>query len=337
MKPNDYPLCQDYVFILYKPDASFGKQHDKASIPKEDYIMQKILHNPKSNAPSVYIPCWLIQVSSNLLSHAAKILYGRLSQWSTEFGTVYRSSNQLAEEIGTTVRSIERHIKELKYVGLIGTFHPQAGGVNHFEFYDHPWMRESIKEQLTYKSSPLDPPSKMAVPPDKVVGTPPSKVADINRKEIKEIKDKTTPAIAVSEKSLLLTLEDMTKDNPHNIDLQMLNEWLLTRKKKKAPLTHTAWSRTNKVMVKLVDYGLNPTDCFEKMVANGWQGMEFRYFEKDMDLKKHNETKERQYEIEKTKQVREEVIAYREIKKQMVVRGEIPNGLKKLKESIGLR
>lgn len=148
----------------------------------------KKIYNPKSHAPSVYIPCWLIQVSTKLLSTNAKMLYGRLAQWSTEEGDVFRSSMQLSEELGTPSRTIERHLKELRDVKLINTLQPQAGGLNHFEFLYHEWMDLPINKHLAYKMPPPaknDPPPKMAGPPAKNGGTPPPKMADINKKEIK--------------------------------------------------------------------------------------------------------------------------------------------------------
>lgn len=150
--------------------------------------MSKKLHNPKSFAPAVYIPCWLIQVSIKLVSHGAKMVYGRLSQWANANGTVFRSVFQLAQELGCSERSIEEYIKELKNSGLIGTYHPQAGGVNHFEFYDHPWMHETINEHLVYKQDKYTPPHPSVVPPTPECGTPPHPSVDINNKEIKEIK-----------------------------------------------------------------------------------------------------------------------------------------------------
>jgi DNA-binding Lrp family transcriptional regulator len=101
-----------------------------------------------------------------------------------------------------------------------------------------------------------------------------------NKKE--DTKDKNTPCGVDNFKGLFLSLENLTADNPHNIDSTLLNEWLVIRKKKKAPLTATAWNRTNKVLARLVEAGLNASDCFERMVASGWQGMEFRYFEQDL-------------------------------------------------------
>ena len=150
--------------------------------------MPRKLHNPKSHAPAVYIPCWLIQVSVKKLTLGAKMTYGRLSQWANATGQVYRSARQLAEELGCSYRSIEEYLKELRKVELIGTYHPQAGGVNHFEFYDHPWMHEPIKEQLTYKDDKFTPPHDSVVPSTLSCGTPPHYGVVINKKEIKEIK-----------------------------------------------------------------------------------------------------------------------------------------------------
>lgn len=167
----------------------------------------KKLFNPKSHAPAAFIPCWLLQVSISFITPGSKLLYGRLSQWSNATGKVYRSTYQLSQELGTSTRQIERQISELKKLGLIGTFHPQAGGINHFEFYEHDWMFEEINDNLVYKS---DPPPSMSVPPDIHGGTLPTYKADINIKEIKEIKDLIS--IPDSSKSGKNKIKDYQKD-----------------------------------------------------------------------------------------------------------------------------
>ncbi len=171
------------------------KQPFKTILFSRGIGMIKKLHNPKSYAPAVYIPCWLIQVNIKLLSNGAKMLYGRLSQWASSDGTVYRSIPQLSEELGCSERSIEEYLRELKNVKLIGTFHPQAGGINHYEFYDHEWMREPIKEQLTYKEDKFTLPHPSVVPTTSECGTPPHPSVDINIKEIKVNKITNKPPI----------------------------------------------------------------------------------------------------------------------------------------------
>lgn len=153
---------------------------------------ERKLHNPKSHAPAVYIPCWLIQVASTLLSYAAKIVYGRLSQWSTTKCTVHRSLDQLSQEIGMNRRSLERILKELRDVGLIGTYQAEAGGVNHYQFYYHPWMHEPINEHLVYHESYLQAAPAKVVPPRESAGTPPATLRVPTREsaepKIREIK-----------------------------------------------------------------------------------------------------------------------------------------------------
>lgn len=151
--------------------------------------MTKRLHNPKSHAPAVYIPCWLIQIPVTLLSHGAKLVYGRLSQWCNETGHSHRSAPQLSQELGMCISSIKKFQKELRDVGLIGTYHPQVGGMNHFEFYDHPWMHEPINEHLSYKQDKFTPVYDHTLPRVSSYTTPVYDHTPINNKEIKEIKD----------------------------------------------------------------------------------------------------------------------------------------------------
>jgi len=147
--------------------------------------LERKRHNPKTHAPAVYIPCWLSQVPTRLLSNNAKVLYGRLSQWSNSTGDVYRSLPQLVEELGTPRETLKRHLKELKNAGLIGTYHPQAGGINHYAFYHHIWMDKPIHQNLSYES---DPGSNVNLGRVKCEPTPGSDVTHINKKEIKRNK-----------------------------------------------------------------------------------------------------------------------------------------------------
>lgn len=97
-------------------------------------------HNLNLIAPALYMPFWLAKIPINLLSHAAKITYARLCQFSNSDGIVCQSSFQLSQAIGAPPSSVEKYLKELKGVGLIGSFYPSPGALNHYEFYEHPWM-----------------------------------------------------------------------------------------------------------------------------------------------------------------------------------------------------
>ncbi len=178
--------------------------------------MTRKLHNPKAYTPSVYIPCWLIQVPIQKLSHGAKILYGRLAQWSNEKGVVYRASSSLKEEMGCSLRTITDLLKELREAGLIGTYQKEKGGVNHYEFYSHPWMDEPINEHLSYKDHPTQNP---AIPYAESCYTHTQNPAYLN---IKEIERNNINNIRTSDNEVLLGKNPLHSVN-HEINNQTLD------------------------------------------------------------------------------------------------------------------
>lgn len=257
--------------------------------------MIKKRHNPKSNMPALYVPCWLSQVSNSLLSFAAKCLYGRLAQWTDGNGNCFRSYNQLAEELGSTKRSICDYVKELKDCGLIDTFQPQKGGLNHFVFYDHNWMYQSINDCLVYKSEEChettnDPTQDSAHPPTQdsalpragFCATPTQNPARININKVKQIKTNTLCELnsdyeypetlyePKAKEQKPLTLADISKQNPYDIPIAMIMDWLSVRKGKRAPVSQTAWNRLLKQLAQCAEKNISAIEAFEIMVANGW-------------------------------------------------------------------
>jgi hypothetical protein len=240
----------------------------------------KKTYNPKAHAPSVYIPCWLIQVPVSLLSYQAKLLYGRLAQWANEAGKVFRSVPQLSEELGCSKSTVDRTIKELKDVGLIGTFHPKAGGINHFEFYDHAWMYDPIKEQLSYKESKPDPTSDVTLPHVRCDVTPTSDVTCINIKEIKQIISKDICTYKKKEKKDSFSLNDMLEDNPFDIEKSLIEDWIKVRSRKRAAITSTAWKQLNKHLEVIQNTkSFTAIDAFTKMVSKGWLSVDPEWFD----------------------------------------------------------
>lgn len=261
----------------------------KSANDNSNFETKRKIHNPKAHAPAVYIPCWLIQIPIKKLSHAAKMLYGRLSQWCDKTGNCYRSAKELAQELGCSERSIVDYLKELTDEGLIGTYLPQAGGVNHFEFYDHPWMHEPINENLVYKSNKDDPQQNPAEPSAESCGTPQQNPADININKTKEIK-----STSLCEKNKNFGLEEILNDNPFELPQETIEDWLTNRKKKKLPITRTAWNKTNKELAKCQKENIDPIEAFETLVASGWQCLKVEYL---LNIKK-TDTKPKRLTIE---------------------------------------
>lgn len=89
-----------------------------------------------------------------------------------------------------------------------------------------------------------------------------------------------TPLEGEKKKKEKLSLSDLQEDNPHEIPTQLLQDFLTTRKSKRAPVTYTAWNRLQKTLIKIKKKkGINPVDAFEEMVANGWQSLKPEYFD----------------------------------------------------------
>jgi len=212
---------------------------------------ERKLHNPKSHAPAIYIPCWLIQVPHNELSHLAKMLYGRLAQWSNTKGYVSRSAPQLSVEMGCQVRVIKRGLKELRDVGLIETYQIKKGGANSFIFLDHEFMHRPLQDCLDYyeqhtptplktsgaETAPVDklvivdksgrPRDKNVTAPGTKMSPPSDKNVPLKYKEIKKIKkDKSFCASAQKKPKSEKPKSAWRKENakPHDFAESMNNK-----------------------------------------------------------------------------------------------------------------
>ena len=159
--------------------------------------MSTRLHNPKSHAPAIFIPCWLAQVPTSELNISAKVVYGRLAQWATAKGTAHRSASKLSEETGIPTRTVEFSIKELKEKGLIGTYRAVVGGHNYFEFYHHKWMDEPIVNSLCYKSDDVPPSATIAVPPATIAEHKIKEIKVTNKNKKEKEKEKETEKLMV--------------------------------------------------------------------------------------------------------------------------------------------
>ncbi|HHF7341074.1 TPA: hypothetical protein ACP9C9_002007 [Legionella anisa] len=76
-----------------------------------------------------------------------------------------------------------------------------------------------------------------------------------------------------------LGLKELLNDNPFNIPEQMLSDWIENRKKKRAPITITAWNKILKELIHCKAQHTDPIEAFETMVASGWNSLKAKYFE----------------------------------------------------------
>lgn len=73
---------------------------------------------------------------------------------------------------------------------------------------------------------------------------------------------------------------EMKADNPHNIDEDVLSDWLEVRKEKRQKMTATAWKETNDTLAKIEkQLKISPLEAFKKMVTKSWASVELEYFQ----------------------------------------------------------
>lgn len=85
----------------------------------------------------------------------------------------------------------------------------------------------------------------------------------------------------ISKLSIPYGLKNLQEENIFSIPEQLIQDWITNRKKKRAPLTKTAWNKINKELAKCKEQGVEPIDAFEKMVAHGWQALDAEWFSKE--------------------------------------------------------
>lgn len=78
------------------------------------------------------------------------------------------------------------------------------------------------------------------------------------------------------QKKSVLSIDNLAQNNPHDLPVQMLEDWLCNRKAKKAPVTQTAWIKLNKELSKCT----NPIEAFEECVSAGWLSFKHEWIDK---------------------------------------------------------
>jgi hypothetical protein len=143
-----------------------------------------------------------------------------------------------------------------------------------------------------------------------IIGTPSEMPVD----NFSEEAIKSEKAEGTKKQSGEFTIEQMLADNPFNIERELIEDWIKTRRKKRAAITKTAWKYINTALQDCLDNDIEPSIAFEMMVASGWQSLKVEYMlankagSKNLGgtTKKENE-KIRQRELEAQQRKREEI------------------------------
>ncbi|HLX54135.1 MAG TPA: hypothetical protein VKR58_09345 [Aquella sp.] len=90
------------------------------------------------------------------------------------------------------------------------------------------------------------------------------------------------PKEIARDKSENLSLEEIYRDNPHNIPCDLLAEWKRSRKK---PITFRVLTAFNRELQSIADAGIKPIDAVIKMLERQWSTVEFKFFRNDLPHK----------------------------------------------------
>ena len=133
--------------------------------------------NPYKSFTGAWIPNWLLERSE--ISVGAKVVYARLAQYAGKDGVAFPKIPELAEAIGTPIRTLQRYLTELKDNDLIETvYHREKCQASDYFFLEHEWMDTLCQDGVT-------PHAKMAPPSCHFGG---GDIKKIQRRESKDIK-----------------------------------------------------------------------------------------------------------------------------------------------------
>ena len=123
---------------------SISKNTIMYSQPKIYYSSNRI--KPFKRQISINVPIWLLRRKE--ISTGAKLLYGRLLLFIGQNLFCFPSQHKLAEELGISIRTVNRYIKELKKYKLIEV--EQKGRKKTAKFYvlSHEWENDFRNQQF---------------------------------------------------------------------------------------------------------------------------------------------------------------------------------------------
>ncbi len=235
----------------------------------------------------VNIPFFVLQ--DRRLDFFNKILFSFFWSFAVAGKKVRASNEYLAELFCVSDKYIQSRIKmleELNFIKRTTIKYKRVIEINHLvlttidEGSDSPNLK-LVPPTVGVSTNIELPPTTVGVSHQPQLVPAPTTVGTYN-KAIPKNDIKIPPISPKGEKKELFSLAQMLEDNPFQIPESMISDWLEVRKSKKAKMTSTAWKGTNSVLSKLKDAGLNPIECFEGMVASGWQGIKVSYFEKEI-------------------------------------------------------
>jgi len=178
------------------------------------------------------------------ISPGAKLCYARLCQYADKnTGVAYPGQDALADELGASVRQVQRYIKELEDYGMLHVERPGLRKANRYRFLIH----ETVYQDTT----------DMSYPDTTDVSYP------IGRESMEENQLDRKSGYTKS----------VPEELPDCIDPAKWDEWVQHRKELRKKLTERQAQKQVSKLESWAAEGYDPNQIIETSVTNGWQGL----------------------------------------------------------------
>ncbi len=188
-------------------------------------------------------------------------------------GIAYPSNEWISDHLGINERNTCKNISKLVNKGYIERI------IKNGQRFLRIKVAELPEKGVFQKTSP--PSQKTSPPVAKDVPPPVAKDTQLYQNNITS-KIINTPISPKPKKDISISFEEIEKDNPHQIQKDLIEEWKSYRKK---PITLRVWNKTTKVLSELAQKDIPAIDAFETMLEKQWQGIETRYFDGELKFR----------------------------------------------------
>lgn len=200
-------------------------------------------------------------------------LYALIEQYESNSKAPYFSISYFAEQCGIKARQAKYISADLKEWGFIER--KKIKGRYYWNIKRQPVLIDEVQPECTpgcSENAPLECNESAPINTYKIKDLEDKKEKNIKKRKVSISKKNPKIPTPKPEKSRM-SLCDLKKNNPLAIPDTMLEDYIETRKAKKAPITKTSWKRLHTELHKCLDNNINPIEAFEEMVTNGWQSI----------------------------------------------------------------
>jgi hypothetical protein len=208
-----------------------------------------------------------------------------------EHGRAYPSIKRLIEDTLLDRKTIIKALATISSKGIMVKTGELQGRTKQVPVYKFPTT--TFREQLQTNSPNIgtgtnngtSPKNGTPTSPNIGTGTSPN-IGTRNLKEESTIESKKKNN--KKKVDLSFSIEEALQDNPHQIERELIEEWVSIRTKKhKADFTKRVWERHNRITSQLTSKGVPIFEIMDRLITKEWQAIEESYY-KDLF---HSQTK----------------------------------------------